>query len=529
MKTARKSAAKAVSKRNGRMSYYRAYDAANTYSLDRNTWGIPQAQSVQKDLPECDRLQLVKLNRYLSRNEGLCAGINSNFITYAIGPGLTPVHVRAEYVAYFRRWSKAPTVDGQLNYGDVQRILARMVLEDGEGFTVKTEENGQALLQVIESQTFGGDADGFLDGVKTNDFGRPQAYRFAATGKTIQAGGVIHTFDRIRPNQLRGIPKGAHAINDLMDQKDILKFEKTAQKLSAAIAGVFKSQKKDGLSVRGSQVADSDGNVARFAQMTGVQTITLNPNESFEIPSNNRAGTNFIGFLDYLTRRIAAGYKLPSEFVWNAIGTGGATTRLILSQASSAFLDFRRIIASACDAHWIYVIGDGIAQGLLPASPDWMDVVWRGPVLPTVDAGRDAKAEIESLRAGLTSPQQIADENNEDWRKTYRENAEANKFVLELASEYGVPAASIASLSVNDMTASLAVSPDTQDTPAVETAAVAGGSVAATALNGAQVSSLVEIATKVSTGELTAEQGKAIAAASFPFVDEATLNLIFKK
>ncbi len=446
--------AKARKTPSARMSFYRAYDAAVPFSYDRNTSGIPNAQSVSKDLPESDRLQLVKLNRYLARNEGLCAGINASFIRYAVGPGLIPVHPSEAYVAYFRRWAKSPTIDGQLDHADTQRILARQIMEDGEGFQLKVEENGIPLLQMVESQQFGGNEDGFVDGVKASEYGRPLRYRMTS-GKTVEAAGVIHSFDRIRPNQMRGIPKGAHAINDLLDQKDILKFEKQAQKLTAAIAAVFKTLKKDSLNVRQTGQVDSEGNVSRFSQITGVQTIAINPNEEFSIPSTNRGGANFLGFLDYLTRRIATGYGVSPEFVWNSIGTGGAATRLILSQASAAFLDFRRIIERACTDHWTYVIGAAIANGELTASTDWMEVKWRGPALPSVDAGRDAKAEIESLRAGNTSPQRIADEQNEDWRKTYEENAIASAYVLELAAKYKVPAASIVSLNQNDMSASL--------------------------------------------------------------------------
>jgi capsid protein len=440
---------------------YRAFDAANPFSLDRNTWGIPSAQSVNKDMTEGDRLQMVKLNRYLSRNNGLFVGINAAFIRYAIGPGLIPVHSDASFTNYFKRWAKAPTIDGQVTHAEVQRILGLQILEDGEGFQLKVEEDGQPLLQLIESQNFGGSEDGFTDGVKTNSYGRPISYRMTS-GTVREAGGVIHSFDRIRPGQLRGIPMGAHAINDGLDGNDILKFEKQAQKLTAAIAAVFKTLKKDLLNVRSSPSVDSEGNVNRFSQITGVQTIAINPNESFDIPQSQRGGANFLGFLDYLTRRIATGYKVSPEFVWNSIGTGGAATRLILSQASAAFMDFRRLIEKACNAHWVYVIGTGIANGELTATADWMDVKWRGPALPSVDAGRDAKAEIESLRAGSTSPQRIADEQNEDWRKTYEENAIASAYVLELAAKYKVPAASIVSLNQNDMSASLGA-PTTQN------------------------------------------------------------------
>ena len=49
----------------------------------------------------------------------------------------------------------------------------------------------------------------------------------------------------------------------------------------------------------------------------------------------------------------------------------------------------------------------------------------------------------------------------------------------------------------------------------------------ATALNGAQVAALVEIALKVATGELPRDSAKAIARAAFPLVSEELIDAIF--
>lgn len=66
--------------------------------------------------------------------------------------------------------------------------------------------------------------------------------------------------------------------------------------------------------------------------------------------------------------------------------------------------------------------------------------------------------------------------------------------------------------------------PAPQSTPLVEGAAT---NIASTALNGAQVASLMDLATQVSTGQLPLLVAKAIARAAFPFVDESVLSEIF--
>ena len=64
------------------------------------------------------------------------------------------------------------------------------------------------------------------------------------------------------------------------------------------------------------------------------------------------------------------------------------------------------------------------------------------------------------------------------------------------------------------------------DAPVLATAPPAAD-VAATALNGAQISSLVDIVAKVGEGLLPLESAKAIAQASFPFLSQAVLDAIF--
>jgi len=64
------------------------------------------------------------------------------------------------------------------------------------------------------------------------------------------------------------------------------------------------------------------------------------------------------------------------------------------------------------------------------------------------------------------------------------------------------------------------------DAPTVAPAA-GGATVAATALNGAQITSLVDLVAKVGEGAIPMESAKAIALASFPFLDQTILDSIF--
>jgi hypothetical protein len=70
--------------------------------------------------------------------------------------------------------------------------------------------------------------------------------------------------------------------------------------------------------------------------------------------------------------------------------------------------------------------------------------------------------------------------------------------------------------------------PETQDPTAIAApAAAAGADVASTALNGAQITSLVDLVTQVGMKLIPIASAKAIAIASFPFLSQAVVDQIF--
>jgi hypothetical protein len=69
--------------------------------------------------------------------------------------------------------------------------------------------------------------------------------------------------------------------------------------------------------------------------------------------------------------------------------------------------------------------------------------------------------------------------------------------------------------------------PETQDPTAIAAPAAAGADVASTALNGAQITSLVDLVTQVGMKLIPIASAKAIAIASFPFLSQAVVDQIF--
>ena len=76
-------------------------------------------------------------------------------------------------------WSSYPSVCGRYSFVEIQRMVSRLIDEDGECFVLKTRVDGKPKIQVIESHRIGSwdtKTDGYIDGIKFDKWGRPTSY-----------------------------------------------------------------------------------------------------------------------------------------------------------------------------------------------------------------------------------------------------------------------------------------------------------------------------------------------------------------
>lgn len=108
------------------------------------------------------RSELVRRSRYLMRNSGFIREMVSNMALYSVGDGLRPQAVSVDSAwnraaeCYFNRWSRRAEVTGRFNLAQCEQLICRAVDVDGEIFVLKTEENGELKLQLIETHRIGG-------------------------------------------------------------------------------------------------------------------------------------------------------------------------------------------------------------------------------------------------------------------------------------------------------------------------------------------------------------------------------------
>jgi capsid protein len=166
----------------------------------------------------------------------------------------------------------------------------------------------------------------------------------------------------------------------------------------------------------------------------------------------------------------------------------------------------------------------------LPSNPEVVRGEWQWPGSVSIDAGRDARADIELWRMGLATAAELYGEAGHDWQASMRQRAKEAAYIRELSVEMDVTPAEISSgieSVATDPNRAPVETPVIDGAQTIEDAASSAQNIDETALNGAQVQALLELAQSVASGVIPIESAKGIAAAAFPLLSQEIVNRIF--
>jgi len=416
------------------------YGSANDFSLDFTPY---------------DRREMIKRLRYGERNVGLVRQIVSDFVTYVVGSnGIThqsncadPVKA-ALYDDYYFEQQKKASLCGRFSGAELQRIMLRRALIDGDCFAIKTFDDNEQMpkLQVIEAHRVESPEDskqipGLIDGVRFDSLGRLRSY-FIKQGdkslKEVPATSVCHIYEADFVSGARGLSILQHSWTDLQNEDELLKLEMLAVRNDADFTRVL--QKQGGF-VSGDLKDELSGTTGsdNLASRLGGKLAVLEPGESLTSLESKRPNGNFVEFLRAIQMDIGRG-TLPYEFYGDSSRLGGSGLRLVAAKADRVFQRWQDIIISKlCLPSFLYVVADGISRGLLPDAPDWFKVSFTTPKRLTVDAGRDAAQERADLEMGLTSFSEHHAAKGQDFKAEATRRADDIVFLKELAEAKGIP------------------------------------------------------------------------------------------
>ena len=401
------------------------------------------------------------LSRYLYDNDGIVRCAINDLARYSFP--LIPQaktddpYWNMEAEALFSDWSSYADVGQRYGFEELQRLASIAIDRDGDVGIMFVRSAG-FRLQLIESHRIGDfleDESRYVDGVRTNRYGRPFSYLvsdesiygefFPKTQKArrIPASAMMLLYDPERADQQRGLPAIKHAINHVRDIKEILEFEKLGIKNLSTIAAVLESETGE---------ADPDAwNTAEINE--DASRITVNDIQSGSIPvlkkgeklspfSFNRPSPTFNGFLEFLIREFAVGMGLPYEFLWHPAGITGPAQRFIMGKAQRRFNERQRLFSRMVCKVWAMVIADAIDRGKLSPIKNWYKCRLQAPAQLTIDAGREMSQEREDVLAGLMTMREHYGKRGLDWQSECQQKSKEVKYLMEkaqaIADETGV-------------------------------------------------------------------------------------------
>lgn len=485
-----------------------------------------QVNDCAVDHSDSVRRILIGKSRYLYDNSPIIHGLVERLVTYIVGNGLTPSPASADSdfndaaSASWAGWCKYCDASSRASFATLQRAIVRAMIVDGEIFVnLVRSANNRPRVQLIEAHR--------VKRINTDTLGRPTGYVLPGKddqhdGPTLAAEFVVHFFRPERAGQTRGIPLLASAINTAQDVHEILAFEKAAVKEASTRRGVVNTQTGEApVPVIGRSQRTASATTGKddsfYREIIGGETIVLRNGEQYTEHVSQRPSASWQGFVDFLSNTVCFPTGLPPS-VFLQIKVGGADTRRDLAAAQRVVSCWQQDIEAGLQLIFEYVI-EADARTQLPT--DWRSVSWQYPRAITVDAGRQSQADREDVRTGAMTLAEYCGQYGMSEREHVAQLVAEMLAINPTLSEQQAREAVQRRLYGADSVPAIAL-------PSSDGSSAQTGDVQATALNGAQVAALVEIALKVATGELPRESAKAIARAAFPLVSDELIDAIFE-
>lgn len=381
--------------------------------------------------------------RYLDESHDIVTGLLNTLEQKVVGPkGIniepmpyTVTGEKAEDLAWqitklFEKFSIAPDTTGEYSREEMERLVCRSWLRDGEVFgkhvlgNVANYRHNTIVpmsVELLESDFLPYHktdlGKGVFQGIERNNWGQPLAYHFykhhpgdmrGFNSSTIRVSSdfVQHLKYTNRLRQGRGISILHSVITRLEDLKDYEESERVAARISAILAAYIK--KNGGPGGMPNQEGDRVIPMAPGAFFDG-----LMPGEDVGTIQSNRPSTLLQPFRDAMLRAVAKGTRGTHSTISGQFDGNYSSQRQEMVEGYAGYETLQRIfITKWSKPFYRKFIDIAILSGLLdvPADVD-MDSIYNafyfGPVMPWIDPQKEMTANEKGIRAGVTTEAEV--------------------------------------------------------------------------------------------------------------------------
>ncbi|TPN79971.1 phage portal protein [Mesorhizobium sp. B1-1-2] len=421
----------------------------------------PGGNSADADLlPELDDLRA--RSRDLARNLPVATGAIATNKTHVVGDGLVlsaqcarkVLGLTQEQATAFNRaaewefeiWSRSSDFTRVQHFAEQQALMLGGALESGDIFALRRyrRDPGDTYgtkLQVIESDRVCNpfrmsDTDTLIAGVEHTNDGVPIAVHVADRhpgdlrrkptswrrvpmryndGRQI----VIHLFDRLRPDQTRGIPYLAPVVEALKSLGDYTDAEVRAAVVSAMFTVFVKNSPDPDAGPL--PTTEGSGTLGKEEiELGSGAVIDLAEGEDVTFANPLRPNPQFDAFVTAFLRQIGVALELPFELLIKHFTASYSASRAALEMAYHSFRRRRTwLVRNFCQVVYEWVMEEAILLGRIKAPgffddpllrAAWLNATWTGPVRISLDPLKDANADEKDRKNGFKTSQQIMTE-----------------------------------------------------------------------------------------------------------------------
>ncbi len=431
-----------------------AYEAAKpgrTHKAKRQPLGADT--SLQKSA-----VSLREQCRKLDEDHDLVTGLFDRLEERVVGGsgiGVEPLPLKldgslhAEFAMELRsawaEWSLSPEASGELSRPQMERLVCRTWLRDGEALAQKLmgavpnfsfATTTPFALELLEPDylpfSYSDLSKGIAQGIERDAWRRKRAYHLlkdhpgnlqtlggSMAVKRVDAERIIHIAYRKRIGQNRGVPMLHSVLVRLADLKDYEESERVAARISAALAMYIKKGNPESYMVEPGKART--GRTIPIAP--GMVFDDLEPGEDVGMIESNRPNPFLESFRNGQLRMIGAGTRSTYSSVARAYdGTYSAQRQELVEGWLGYDLLQHEFIDYWCRPvyrTWLemYLLA---RKGPLPGDLDPRTVygaVYQGPVMPWIDPMKEANAWEALVKAGFSDEAEVARARGRDPRE----------------------------------------------------------------------------------------------------------------
>lgn len=409
--------------------------------------------------------------RHLDENHDIVTGLFDRLeerVVGGAGIGVEPIplsltgEVHTEFAAQIKaawaEWSLSPEATGQFTRPQMERLVCRTWLRDGECLAQKLHGGHVThydyltavpfALELIEPDQLPFDltdlSNGISQGIQRNDWGRVTAFHVLKKNqqdvfstikmdtKVIPAERMLYIANRKRFSQNRGVPMLHSTLIRLAEIKDYEESERVAARISAALAMYIKRGTPD------MYAPPHDGSKPdrTFQIAPGIVFDTLEPGEEVGMIESNRPNTFLESFRNGQLRAVAATSRLGfSTLARNYNGTYSAQRQELVEAQLGYDLLQHEFIDAWCRPVYRAWLATALASGELEAPADLdratiMAAVYQGPVMPWIDPRKEADAWEILVAAGFADEAEVArarGRNPQELKKSRKAEIDTNR------------------------------------------------------------------------------------------------------